>query len=82
MDIETLRSFFLWCTIINASLLSVSFGFCAGLGLGDWVYRTHSRLFPMSRESFNVAIYSFLGLYKILILVFNLVPYIALLIVG
>jgi len=82
MSVETLREFFLWCTIINVSLLVVSFGICAGFGLGDWIYRMHGRFFSMSRESFNVAIYAFLGLYKILIFVFNLVPYIALLIVG
>ena len=37
--------------------------------------------FPIPRETFNVAIYSLLGFYKIVILVFNLVPYVALLIV-
>jgi hypothetical protein len=40
------------------------------------------RLFPMPRETFNVIIYSFLGLFKVLFLVFNVVPYLALLIVG
>ena len=49
---------------------------------GDWIYRIHSKWFSISRETFNVAIYSFLGLYKIFILVFNLIPYVALLIVG
>jgi hypothetical protein len=39
-------------------------------------------LFPVSREAFDVAIYSILGLFKIVWLVFNAVPYVALLIVG
>ena len=42
----------------------------------------HSRWFPISREAFNLAIYSFIGLYKMFILGFNLVPYVALVIVG
>ena len=35
----------------------------------------------LSRETFDVVIYSFLGLFKIVFLVFNVVPYVALLIV-
>ena len=42
----------------------------------------HSRWFPMPRQTFNVVIYSFLGVYKIAVFVFNLVPYVALLSVG
>ena len=70
----------MWCTIINVSLLVISFLFCAFAG--DWVYSMHSKWFPISREAFNVAIYSFLGLYKIFVLMFNLVPYIAFVIMG
>jgi hypothetical protein len=48
----------------------------------DFVYRLQSRWFPLPRESFNVVIYSFLGLFKIFFIIFNVVPYLALLIVG
>lgn len=80
MDIHMLCAFFMWCTIINAGLLilmSLILAFA-----GDWIYRLHTKLFPMPRETFNVVIYSFLGLYKIVFLVFNIVPYVALLIIG
>ena len=80
MDIHTVRAFFMWCTIINGALLILSFLICACAGAR--VHRMHSKWFPISREAFNVAIYSFLGLYKMFILVFNLVPYVALVIVG
>jgi len=80
MDIQTLTAFFMWCTILNFALLLLSSLFC--LCAGDWVYRIHSKWFSISRETFNVAIYSFLGLYKIFVFVFCLIPYIALLIVG
>jgi len=75
-----MKDFFMWCTIINGSLLVISFLFCAFAG--NWIYRMHSKWFPISREAFNVAIYCFIGLFKIFILVFNLVPYIAWMIID
>jgi hypothetical protein len=80
MDIQTVREFFMWCTIINGALLVLSFLICASAG--GWIYEIHSKWFPISREAFNVAIYSFLGVYKMLFIALNLVPYLALLIVG
>ena len=47
----------------------------------DLVYSVHGKLFHIPREALNVAYYSFLGLYKIVWLVFNAVPYLALLII-
>jgi hypothetical protein len=48
----------------------------------DLVYRTQSIWFPIPRKTFDVVIYSFLGLFKIFFLFFNVVPFVALLIVG
>jgi len=80
MDIDSITAFFMWCTILNIALLLLSSLIC--LCAGDWVHRIHSKWFSISRETFNVAIYSFIGLYKIFIFVFVLIPYIALLIVA
>ena len=80
MDIATVRAFLMWCTIINGGLLLLSFLIFALAG--DVVYRVHSRWYPMPRETFNVVIYSFIGLFKIVVILFNLVPYLALVIVG
>ena len=80
MDIATVRAFFMWCTILNGGLLILSFLFCTFAG--DWVYRMHSKWYPISRDAFNVVIYSFIGLFKIFVLMFNLVPYVALVIAG
>jgi len=80
MDVTIVRNFLLWCTIINGALLIFSSLLCAFAG--DWVYRVHSRWFALSREAFNTVIYSFIGLYKIFFIVFNLIPYLALTIVG
>ncbi|MBL7153222.1 MAG: hypothetical protein ISS79_05860 [Phycisphaerae bacterium] len=80
MDIQILTTFFMWCTILNVGLLALSSLMC--ICAGDWAYGIHSKWFSISREAFNVAIYSFLGVYKVLIFVFSLIPYAALLIVG
>ena len=80
MAIQTLTTFFMWCTIINGALLlfwATIYRFAPNV-----VYRTQSKWFPLPRENFNVVFYSFLGLFKIVFLVFNVVPYLALLIVG
>jgi len=80
MDIQTLTTFFMWCTIMNGGMfiLWIVFFFFAP----DFVYRIQSKWFLIPRETYNVVIYAFLGLFKIVFLVFNVVPYVALLIVG
>ena len=80
MDLASVRDFFMWCTIINVGLLFLTiaiFG-CAG----GWVHRMQSRLFPIPKESSDVVIYALLTGYKTLIVLFNLVPYLALVIIG
>ena len=80
MDIQTLTSFFMWCTILNGGLLFYWTMFC--IFAPDLVYRMQSKWFPLPRETFDVVIYGFLGVFKMVFIVFNLVPYLALLIVG
>ena len=79
MSIQKLAAFFMWCTIINGSLLVLSI--IIGISGLDLVYNVQGKLFQIPREALNVAYYSFLGLYKIVWLVFNAVPYLALLII-
>ena len=80
MNIQTLTRFFMWCTIINGGLLA--FWTLMYLFVPDLVYSTQKKWFPIPRETFNIVMYAFLGAFKIIFLVFNLVPYLALLIVG
>ncbi len=74
MSIQTLTSFFMWCTIINGGLLALWTSMF--MLAPDMVYRTQSKWFPIPRETFDVVMYSFLGLFKIVWLVFNVVPYV------
>ena len=80
MDLETLTSFFMWCTILNGALLIYAAVMCAFAS--DFIYRLHSRWFPMSREAFTIVLYAWLSLFKIGFFIFNLVPFIALLIIA
>ena len=80
MDIPTLTAFFMWCTIINVVILivwTIVFGIAP-----DFMYRVLTKWFSMPRETFNIVVYSGLAMFRILFVVFILVPYVALLIVG
>lgn len=76
MSIELLRDTLLWCTLINWGLLIVWF---AGLVLAhDWIYRLHTRWFDLSVERFDAIHYAGMAYYKLAVILFNLVPWIAL----
>ncbi len=79
VDLLVIRSFLMWCSIVNIGLLAIAFLFITLAG--DWLHRIHSLWFPIPRDTFNLVAYCFLGLFKILVLVFNVVPYVALLII-
>jgi hypothetical protein len=80
MSIDLAREFLLWCTIINYGILLVWFGFF--VLARDWILRLHGRWFRLSREQFDALHYGAIAVYKLGILLFNLVPLIALWIVG
>ena len=80
MDIQTLTAFFMWCTIINVALFAwAAIWFMLA---PDFIYRMQSKFFPLPRETYNVVIYAFLGVFKIVIMAFNVAPWVALLIVA
>ena len=80
MDLVAVRTFFMWCTILNGVLLTVSFLICT-MG-ADWAYRMHSKWYRISEESFDSIHYAGIAFFKITIFVFNIIPYFALRIVG
>ncbi|NLW86910.1 MAG: hypothetical protein GXY38_08560 [Planctomycetes bacterium] len=80
MTIELMRDFFMWCTIINGALLILS-ALVLWLG-GNWAFGVHGRMYGLSRESFNESVYRLLGVYKILWIILNVVPLVALAIIA
>jgi hypothetical protein len=79
MDIQVLTRFFLWCSLINGGLFLLGSLFV--MLRPDFIFNIHSRIFKISRDQFNIAVYGFLGLMKVFFLIFNLTPYVALLII-
>ena len=80
MSIETARDILLWCTAINYAVLLLWFLFFSLAH--DSIYRLHRRWFRLPDEQFDALHYAGMAIYKVGILLFNLVPYVALLILG
>ncbi|WP_296289624.1 DUF6868 family protein [Pseudomonas sp.] len=71
-----LKPFLLYCTLINYVVLLV--WFAAFTLAHGFVYRLHSRWFALSVEQFDAIHYGGMAVYKIGVLLFNLVPLLAL----
>jgi ABC-type transport system involved in cytochrome c biogenesis permease subunit len=79
MTVELLQNALGWCALINLALLLWWFLFFALAR--DWAYRLHSRWFTIPADKFDSIHYSGMAIYKMGILFFNIVPYLALRIV-
>lgn len=80
MSIEVTRNFLLWCTVINYGVLLVWFLLFAFAH--DWIQRIHGRWFRLSSDQFDALRYAGMAIFKVGIILFNLVPFVVLLIVG
>jgi hypothetical protein len=76
VNAELADRFLLWCAIINYIVLILWFG--AFVFAHRWMLNLHSRWFRLTEERFIVIHYSGMAIYKIGILLFNLIPYLAL----
>ncbi|MBG08946.1 MAG: hypothetical protein CME68_09325 [Halobacteriovoraceae bacterium] len=80
MDLDKTTEFFKWCSIINGSLfilatLIISFKL-------DLNYKIQQKFFFRgSKEEYSIAIFNILAYWKISVLVFNIIPYLALFII-
>jgi hypothetical protein len=80
MSIDVVRSFFLWCAVINYLVLVI---WLLLLVLPhQLLYRLWGKWFSLTAEQFDTINFAGIALYKVGILLFNLVPYVALRIVG
>lgn len=79
MSIETARDILFWCTVINYGMLVVWILFFTLAH--DMMYRLHVQWFRISVEQFDSIHYMGMTVYKVGILLFNLVPYVVLLII-
>ena len=78
MTVEQLTHFFGWCLLINAIFLLIT---TVGFKLaGQRVVEIHSQMFGVESSELPKIYFNYLANYKLLVMVFNLVPFIALLI--
>ena len=80
MSSDVVRNALMWCTIINYALLVV--WFLLFTLPHEWLYRLWGRWCRLTAEQFDAINFAGIVLYKLGILSFNLMPYIALRIVG
>jgi len=76
VNIDFVKDALLWCAIIDYIVLFLWFG--AFIFAHSWLINLHGRWFHLSEERFNSIHYLGMAIYKIGILLFNLVPYAAL----
>jgi hypothetical protein len=80
MSLELARSFFLWCSVINYALLGLWALFAIFWRSG--MYRMWCLVFRLSPEQYDMLNIGGITIYKIGIILFNIVPCIALYLVG
>jgi hypothetical protein len=79
MTVELIRDVLAWCSVINVGILLFWWlWFILG---HDFIYRFHGKWFKLSVEKFDATHYALMGFFKLGIILFNIVPYLALRIV-
>jgi hypothetical protein len=76
MPVSQLQSFFGWCAVLNYGVLLIVF--LAWAGGGDALFRLQARWFRLDRARCDFALYLLVGGYKLAIVLFCLVPWLAL----
>ncbi len=76
MDIEMLSRTLLWSALINYGLLLLWFGLFAFAR--NWMRQLHGRWFTLRDEQFDAIHYAAMAFYKLSIVLFMLVPWLAL----
>lgn len=75
-SIETLTTFFGWCTVLNIGFLAV--GSIKIMAMRDSMARIHSRMFKVSEDDLPRIYFQWLAGYKSATFMLNLAPYVAL----
>lgn len=79
-NIEFWTKFFLWGTILNVGLMWTTV--LLWRFFRPWAHRIHGNLFGVTPGTVDIVTYAYLGLWKILTVIFFLFPWLVLLIVG
>ncbi|MEM7177080.1 MAG: DUF6868 family protein [Pseudomonadota bacterium] len=80
MTLDQLTHWFGWISILN--ILFFTLAATTVIVARDSIAALHHRLFGIEREGLHRAYFAYLAGYKLLIIVFAVVPWLALLIIG
>ncbi len=75
-NLNELKTFLGWCTVINVVVLFLAA--VAVMTLGNWMTGLHSSMFGIGQDQLSQQYFQYLANYKIAIFVFNLTPYVSL----
>ena len=76
MSLREVQEFLFLCMVLNIGLLM--FSSILIIVIRPFVCRMHGKMFGVSEERIAFALYGYLGAYKIAVIVFNVVPWLAL----
>jgi len=80
MELDTLQSLLGWCLVINVVLYFLYVAMM--LGAREWLVRQQAKWFALEPDRVRPILYQFLGAYKLLIIVLNFAPWLAVVIVN
>ena len=76
MSLDVITKVLAWCCVFNIEILIIRI--IAFNAAHDLMYQLHNKLFKISADTFHNKNYTAFMVYRLLILVFNLVPYLVL----
>ncbi len=80
MSLQLIEQFLFWCGLINTGMLMISFIMI--LFMKRLIFKTHGKMFGLDEDFISKALYTYVGFYKILIFMFNIIPFIAVKIIS
>lgn len=80
MDLDTLQSLLGWSLVINSAVYMI--WVVAMLSAREWILRLHERLLAVPPDQARPILYQIMAQYKVLIIVLNFAPWLAVLIVN
>lgn len=76
MGLNELTDFFMWMTVLNVGILILSS--VLAMSLRSFLCKSHGRLFGIEEKQVAAAAYNYLGNYRLLVIVLNIVPFLSL----
>ncbi len=76
MNFDIITEFLMWCSIINVSIIFISV--IVFSLFSNFSYNNNKNLFSGNQIEFKKVIYTILLYYKVIVIVFNIVPFLVL----